>query len=273
MATASTAITANQLTGLVGTPFAPLIFDVRRAETFADADRVIAGARWRDHGSAAQWGQLLTPQSNIVVYCVHGHQISQSAAASLRTNGLNARYLVGGIEGYLADGGVTVLRKELPHALNGTPSRWVTRERPKIDRLACPWFIRRFLDPEAEIVYVEPNWVNEVADALHGEPFDIADVTFSHSGERCSFNTFLAHFDVQDGNLRYLARVIQGADTARLDLEPECAGLLAAALGISALYDDDQMALDQGLALYDALYAWSRHARGETHDWPGKRIQ
>ncbi|MDA1101282.1 MAG: chromate resistance protein [Proteobacteria bacterium] len=272
MATPSTTITANELIRRIGTPFAPLIFDVRRAETFAAADRVIAGARWRDHGTAAQWGPALTPRSNIVVYCVHGHQISQSAAASLRGNGLNAQYLEGGIEGYLANGGMTVLRKELPHALHDTPSRWVTRERPKIDRLACPWFIRRFLDPEAEIIYVEPDWVNAVADILNGEPFDIDGVTFGHQGERCSFNTFLDHFGVQDENLLHLARVIQGADTARLDLEPQCAGLLAIALGISALHDDDHAALEQGIALYDALYAWSRHARGETHDWPGTKV-
>ena len=270
MSTPTTTISAEELGARIGTPRAPVLLDVRRSEAFNETERVIAGARWRDHMLAHAWGRALDPAAEIVVNCVHGHQVSQIAAAELRALGLRARYLEGGAAGFLASGGPSVLRKAWPHDLDGRPSRWVTRENPKIDRLACPWFIRRFLDPEAEIIYVEPEWVVDTANELGAEPFDIDGVTFSHNGDLCSFDTFLDHFGVDDESLRYVARIIRGADTARLELEPQCAGLLALALGISALHDDDLVALDHSIALYDGLYAWARHARHETHYWPPK---
>ena len=268
MSMPATAISAAELGARVGTPQAPVLFDVCRPEAFCEAERVIAGARWRNHLLADEWGRSLDPAAEIVVSCVHGHNVSQIAAAKLRSMGLRARFLAGGTAGFIAGGGPSVLRKAWPHDLAGKPSRWVTREKPKIDRLACPWFIRRFLDPEAEIVYVETEWVADIADELGAIPFDIDGVTFSHNGELCSFDTFLDHYGVDDQNLRQMARIIRGADTARLDLEPQCAGLLALALGISALHDDDLAALDCAIALYDGLYAWARLARHERHNWP-----
>ena len=270
MSTPATAIGAEELSARIGTPRAPDLFDVRRPEAFAESERVIAGARWRNHLLADEWGRALDPAAEIVVSCVLGHNVSQIAAAKLRSLGLRARFLKGGMEGFLAGRGPSVLRKAWPHDLDGRPSRWVTRENPKIDRLACPWFIRRFLDPEAEIIYVEPEWVNDIADELGAEPFDIDGVTFSHNADHCSFDTFLDHFGFEDESLRHIARIIRGADTAQLDLEPQCAGLAALSLGISALHDDDLAALDRGIALYDGLYAWARHARHETHEWPSK---
>jgi rhodanese-related sulfurtransferase len=268
MSTTTTAITADALAARIGTPFAPQLFDVCRPEAHAESTRVIAGSRWRPHMQTNQWGEMLDPNAEVVVCCVHGHNVSQIAAAKLRSHGVKARFLEGGTEGFLAAGGPSVLRKAWPHDLEDQPSRWVTRERPKIDRLACPWFIRRFLDPDAQILYVEAEWVKDIADELGAEPFDIDDVTFGHKGELCSFDTFLDHFGVDDESLHLIARIIRGADTARLDLEPQCAGLLALALGISALHDDDHAALEHGMALYDSLYAWARHARTETHNWP-----
>ena len=270
MPTPATAITADQLRARIGTPRAPRLFDVCRQEAYAQCERVIAGSRWRNHMLADVWGRELDPAHEIVVACVHGHNVSQIAAAKLRSLGLNARFLVGGTEGFIANGGPSVLRKPLPQALDGKPSRWVTREAPKIDRLACPWFIRRFLDPEAEIIYVEAEWVKDIAEELDAMAFDVEGVTFGHRGELCSFDAFLDHFAVEDESLRYIARIIRGADTARLELEPQCAGLAALSLGISALHDDDLAALDHGIALYDSLYAWARNARQEDHDWPAE---
>ena len=272
MSTTTTVISADQLAARIGTPYAPQLFDVCRGEAFATSERVIAGARWRDHMQTDQWGKMLDPEAEVVVCCVHGHNVSQLAAARLRSQGVRARYLEGGTAGFLAAGGPSVLRKAWPHDLEGQRSRWVTREKPKIDRLACPWFIRRFLDPDAEILYVEAQWVKDIAAELGAEPFDVDDVAFGHQGERCSFDTFLAHYGVQDESLHLIARIIRGADTARLDLEPQCAGLLAIALGISALHDDDHVALEHGMDLYDSLYAWARHARTETHNWPPKSM-
>ncbi len=267
MSTPATAISAEELSPRIGTPQAPLLFDVCRAEAFAESERVIAGTRWRNHMLADEWGRALDPAAEVVVCCVHGHNVSQIAAAKLRSLGLRARFLAGGTQGFLSKGGPSVLRRSWPHGLDGRPSRWVTRESPKIDRIACPWFIRRFLDPAAEIIYVEAEWVRDIAEELDAEAFDVDGVTFTHTGDLCSFDSFLDHFGVTDESLRHIARIIRGADTARLDLEPQCAGLLAMALGISALHENDLAALDHGIALYDSLYAWARHARRETHDW------
>jgi len=270
MPTPATAITADELRARIGTPQAPILFDVCRREAYAESERVIAGSRWRDHMLATEWGRTLDLAAEIVVACLHGHNVSQIAAAKLRSLGLKARFLAGGTEGFISGGGPSVLRKPWPHGLDRKPSRWVTREKPKIDRLACPWFIRRFLDPEAEIIYVEAEWVKDIADELGAETFDIEGLTFSHNGGLCSFDTFLDQFGVEDESLRHIAKIIRGADTANLDLEPQCAGLVALSLGISALHDDDLAALDHGIALYDGLYAWARHARQESHSWPAK---
>jgi hypothetical protein len=144
----------------------------------------------------------------------------------------------------------------------------VTRERPKIDRIACPWLIRRFVDPEAEILFVPSADVVGTADRTGAIPFDIPDVAFSHEGELCSFDAFLKIFGLDDPALRDLAVIVRGADTGRLDLAPQASGLLALSLGLSALFSDDQEMLDHGMVMYDALYAWLRVARGETHGWP-----
>jgi hypothetical protein len=146
------------------------------------------------------------------------------------------------------------------------PSRWVTRERPKIDRIACPWLIRRFIDPHAEFRYVPAGEVLAVAERERAVPYDVPEVRFSHRGERCTFDAFMEDFRLEDDALAVLGVIVRGADTARLDLAPQAPGLLAVSLGLSALYRDDLAMLEHGMIVYDALYAWCREARGETHD-------
>lgn len=153
----------------------------------------------------------------------------------------------------------------------GTSTRWVTRERPKIDRIACPWLVKRFIDPDASFRYVKEAEVADVARKDRAIPFDIPDTLFSHEGERCSFDAFLKVFRMDDPPLAVLARIIRGADTGRLDLAPECAGLLAVSLGMSRLRLSDHEMLRDGLLLYDALYLWARDAMQETHAWKPPR--
>ncbi|MFZ5668744.1 MAG: chromate resistance protein ChrB domain-containing protein [Pseudomonadota bacterium] len=148
------------------------------------------------------------------------------------------------------------------------PTRWITREKPKIDRIACPWLVTRFVDPDATFLFAPADRVVEEAEAREATPFDIPGVPFSHEGDLCSFDAFIARFDLNDPALTRLACIVRGADTGRLDLEPECAGLLAVSLGVSAMAEDDHDALAKGFPVYDALYAWARRAGDETHGWP-----
>ena len=259
-------IAPEALARTIGSAAAPLVFDVRRRAAFESGGRLIAGARWRDHRRALDWGQTVGGNREVVVYCAHGEQVGQSAAALLRSAGCRARWLEGGLEAFERAGGTTVSTNLEIHA-GAVPSRWVTRARPKIDRLACPWLIRRFIDPDAQIFYVEADQVLAVAAELDAEPFDVHGATLGHDGERCSFDAMIGRFGIHDEALDHLAVIVRGADTGRLDLAPECAGLLAASLGISALEVDDQRALTRGLDLYDVLYAWLRFAHDESHAW------
>jgi hypothetical protein len=149
--------------------------------------------------------------------------------------------------------------------------KWITRERPKIDRVACPWLVARFVDPEAEFLFVPAADVGRRAAESGAIPFDVAGVELSHVGPRCSFDAFLERYGLDDPALAELATIVRGADTARLDLAPECAGLLAVSLGLSELFPDDHEQLRHGFVLYDALYAWLTKARGETHTWNPQR--
>ena len=145
--------------------------------------------------------------------------------------------------------------------------RWITRERPKIDRIACPWLLRRFVDPHAEIFFVPPADVITRAAELDAIPFDVEGVELSHDGPLCSFDAIMRKYELDDPALDVLAVIVRGADTARLDLAPESAGLLAISLGMSAHFRDDQEQLEHGMVVYDALYAWAKYARAETHTW------
>ena len=146
--------------------------------------------------------------------------------------------------------------------------KWVTRERPKIDRIACPWLIRRFIDPDAEFLYVPASDVLRVATETGATPYDIPGVEMTHVGERCSFDAFIARHALHDPALQQLATIVRGADTSRLDLAPQSAGLYAVSLGLSQVFKDDHEMLRHGMVIYDALYAWCKACQAETHNWP-----
>jgi rhodanese-related sulfurtransferase len=240
-------ITAADLKQALGSASPPLVIDVRRRERFLESPYLITGALRRDPERVREWKAALPPGADVVVYCVHGHEVSQNAAKAL-----GARFLEGGIEHWKEDGG------ELAAKPARAPTRWVTRERPKIDRIACPWLIRRFVDSDAEFLYVPTADVRNVAGEKTAVPYDIPGAEFGHDGELCSFDAFLRIFRLRDAALDKLARIVRGADTSRLALAPECAGLLAVSLGLSLVYRDDHEMLDKGMLVYDALYAWCR---------------
>ena len=146
--------------------------------------------------------------------------------------------------------------------------KWITRERPKIDRIACPWLIKRFIEPGAEFLYVPAADVLRVATQTGATPYDIPGVEMSHVGERCSFDAFLAKYHLDDPALQQLALIVRGADTSRLDLTPQSAGLVAISLGLSQTFSDDHQMLQHGMVIYDALYAWCKSCQDETHHWP-----
>jgi hypothetical protein len=149
---------------------------------------------------------------------------------------------------------------------------FVTRERPKIDRIACPWLVRRFVDATARFLFVPPAEVLATAKRTGAVPFDIPGVELSHDGEKCSFDAFLAKYRLDQPALERLALIVRGADTGRLDLAPECAGLLAVSLGLARVHADDDALLEAGMAVYDALYAWCKEAHSESHGWPPQMV-
>lgn len=149
--------------------------------------------------------------------------------------------------------------------------RWITRARPKIDRIACPWLIKRFIDPAAEFFFTPIEQVTDRARELGAIPFDVEGVELSHVGPLCSFDAFLQKYGLNDPALKEVAVIVRGADTEHLELAPQAAGLLAISLGLSRNFADDHEQLAQGMVLYDALYAWARHVRDERHTWNPQR--
>jgi rhodanese-related sulfurtransferase len=247
----------------LGTAGAPALIDVRTGPTFDADDRLIIGAR-RLPESPDQWKVELKKSQRFVVYGSQGDQTSRGVAEALCELGQEASYLDGGFAAWLAQGLPT--RRQLTTG----PKKWITRERPKIDRIACPWLIRRFIDPEADFIYVPGERVLAEAKVLEAIPYDIPDVEFTHEGERCSFDTFLRIYDIADPPLDQLALIVRGADTSRHDLAPQCGGLFAISLGLSANFPDDYAMLEHGMVIYDALYTWCRSLQAETHGWPPK---
>jgi rhodanese-related sulfurtransferase len=241
---------------------APIVIDVRRQPAFMASGEMVSGALRRDPEKVGNWAKTLPAASSVVVYCVHGQEVSQKAAAALRELGLNASYLEGGIEEGWKALGAPLDRKPA----NGS-TRWVTRERPKIDRIACPWLIARFVDPEAEFLYVPTKEVLSAAKQKDAVPYDVADVHFTHDGDRCSFDAFLKHYRLTDPALAELALIVRGADTGRLDLAPQAAGLAAVSLGLSRNFADDHEMLRHGMVMYDALYRWCKEGKQEVHTW------
>jgi rhodanese-related sulfurtransferase len=257
-------LSADRLRVLLDSAQPPLVMDVRRRDDYLGSSVAISGALRRDPGAVERWADELPAAASVVVYCVHGRAESQDVARILKSRGIDASSLEGGIESWEAASGALDVKPV------GGGTRWVTRERPKIDRIACPWLIRRFVDKDAELLYVPSADVRATARARDAIPYDIPDVHFSHEGERCSFDAFLKHFRLHDPALQQLAVIVRGADTARLDIAPQAAGLVAISLGLSRNYADDHEMLGHGMVMYDALYAWCKEGRDEQHTWKPK---
>ena len=245
-------VSSNELYARLGTASAPVLLDVRREEAFSKDNGLIIGAFHRLPEEVEPWSKYLAPDHPVVAYCVHGHEVSQDVAARLHWAGIKASYLAGGIAGWRAAGLPT--RKKL----GAVENKWVTREHPKIDRIACPWLISRFINPLAEFLYVPPTDVISVAKAQGATAYDIKDAEFGHVGDRCSFDAIIRIFEIKDRALDRLATIVRGADTSRPDLTPQCEGLLAISHGLSANHPDDHEMLKHGMVVYDALYSWCR---------------
>lgn len=254
-----TTMTALQLSRRIGLPDAPVILDVRIPEDIAADPRTLPGSVARDFRKIAEWAGDFAGQ-DVVVVCQRGLKLSEGVAAWLRHKGSSAETLEGGFEGWAAAQLPLVKPEHVP-------------ARPKVDRIACPWLIRRFIDPGAVFLFVASSEVTAVADRFGATPFDIEGIFWSHRGPLCTFDVMLDEFGLHTAALDRLALIIRGADTAHLDLAPEAAGLLAASLGLSRMYRDDLKQLDAGMALYDAFFRWARDAVEETHNWPGPRTQ
>ena len=272
MLSPSYSITPKDFWNTIATREPPQLIDVRRRDAYEQSPHLLPGAVWRDPTKATQWAAEFDASRPLVAACKAGHEMSQMVVAQLRVDGIDARVMEGGYEGWTKAGLPLVAKTELDRLVPKRPSIWVTRRRPKIDRIACPWMIRRFLDPQARILFVDPDQVVAVARESGGVPFDIKDVELSHVGERCTFDTMLELFGLEgEPSLARLALIVRGADTARTDIAAEAAGLHAISLGLSALAgDDDHGLLERGFMVYDALFAWLRFAAEERHNWPAK---
>ena len=244
-----TSISQDKLARLIGTPKTPVLIDVRTDEDFAADPRLIPGAVRHSHQDAADWSSEYSGGSAIVV-CMRGAKLAQGTAKL-----------------------PLVPASKLPARDAKGRTVWVTRARPKIDRIACPWLVRRFIDPNAVFLFVAPAEVVAVGERFNAIPFDIENVFWSHRGELCTFDVMIEEFGLATPPLLRLATMVRAADTGRLDLSPEAPGLLAASLGLSRMYDDDLKQLEAGITLYDAFYRWCRDATGETHNWPTNKAK
>ena len=262
-----TEITISQLSRLIGTPGAPVLVDVCIDEDFDEDPRLIPGSFRHPFGSVAEFAPKLAGKK-VVVICQKGKKLSQGAAAILRDQGIACESLEGGVFAWRDAGEPLIPAGKLPERNAAGRTVWVTRHRPKIDRIACPWLIRRFVDPNALFLFVAPAEVMNVAEKFEATPFDVEDVFWSHRGECCTFDAMIEEFALVTEPLQRLATIVRGADTNRHDLAPEVPGLLAAALGLSRMYRDDLAQLEAGMFLYDAFYRWARDAVDEGHDWP-----
>jgi len=264
-------ISPDKLTRLIGVPHCPALIDVRTDRDYEADPRFPPGALRRRPESVPDWSPEFVGRPSIVIdQC--GEQVSEGVAAWLRYAGAkSADVLAGGHLAWVKAGGPVVPAGKVPprDALGRTI--WVTRSRPKVDRIACPWLIRRFVDPSAVFLFVAPAEVSAVAERFGGAPFDIEGAFWSHRGERCTFDTMLEEWGLTIEPLQKLAVIVRGADTARPDLAPEAAGLLAASLGQSRMYADDLEQLEAGMELYDAFYRWCRDATDEPHNWPATK--
>jgi rhodanese-related sulfurtransferase len=249
-------ISIAKLSRLIGTPNAPDIIDVRIPDDYLLDQRILPASVRRSHKTVSDWAKIYLGRT-VVVVCHHGAKLSQGTAAWLRHVGVNAVSLDGGFVGWATAELPLVPVAKIPFNIDNGKSIWVTRGRPKIDRIACPWLIRRFIDPSAVFLFVSPSEVLAVADRFGGTAFDV----------------MIEEFGLATEPLLHLATIVRGADTAKPELAPEAAGLVAVSLGLSRMFADDISQLDAGMVIYDALYRWCRDARDETHNWPNNKVK
>ena len=260
-------ITTPQLLRLIGLPDAPAIVDVCLDEDF-DADPLLIPGAFRHAFDDIPGLQARLDGSKAVIVCQKGKKLSQGVAALLRAAGQQAEYLQGGVFAWRDHADAPRIPASAIPKATGETTLWVTRHRPKIDRIACPWLIRRFVDRNARFLFVEPGEVQNVAERFGAIPFDIEDTFWSHRGPLCTFDVMLDEFGLRTKPLDRLSVVIRAADTDRHELAPQAAGLLAISVGLSRQYRDDTAQLEAGMALYDALYRWARDGNNEGHSWP-----
>ncbi len=245
-------ITSQQLQALQasGAPFE--LIDVRRAKARRQQGGDIPGGHWRDPERVLAWKDELALGLQRIVYCAHGHEISQGIVATLRAMGHDAIHLEGGFTDWKQAAGAVAA---LPPA-----TRWVTGQRPGIDAMACAWLIRRFINANAEFLFAPAAGVLAFA-ARHGAtPYAAPGAAHPQASERCGFDAFIAQHSLADPALQRLATIVRGADTDQHQLAPQCAGLLAISQGLAARFADDHECQAQGMAVYDALYAWCQSA-------------
>jgi len=262
-------ISIDKFLRLLGTQKCPAVIDVRTDAEFAADDALVPSSLRRRAEAVGNWAQEFAGR-NVIVLCRSGADLSPGVAAWLRYAGAAAEILEGGVDAWKSADLAMVPQARLPARDAEGRTVWVTRARPKVDRIACPWLIRRFVDPHAVFLYVAASEVRTVAAQFNAASFDIEGegVFWSHQDERCTFDVMvdalgLGSFEA----LQRLAVIVRGADTARPDLAPEAAGLLAASLGLSRIHADDLEQLEAGILLYDAFYRWCRDATDETHNW------
>lgn len=258
-------ISIDKLSRLIGTVAAPVLIDIRedRGTELVPASQPFPAA------AVANWSPGLAGRS-VVVIDEDGARAAPGLAAWLRSEAIDSEILEGGFAAWREAGLPLLSTTHLPGRDAQGRTLWVTRARPKVDRIACPWLIRRFVDPCARFLFVPATDVLETARRFDAAPFDLAhdDVFWSHRGERCTFDLMVEVFGLSAfPALDHLATIVRGADTARPDIVPEAAGLLAISLGLSRVHADDLEQLEAGMPIYDALYRWCRDARSETHDW------
>jgi len=255
-------ISVEKLARLIGTKSVPLIIDVREGTS----EQLLPASLQRSAARVAGWAGTFR-ESSAVVACEDGGDFSAGVAAYLRSEGIEAELLEGGFEAWRAAGLPVINAGKLPRRDVHGRTMWVTRARPKVDRIACPWLIRRFVDPSAVFLFVAPDEVAGVAERFGAAPFDVDGAFWSHHGERCTFDAMVDELGLSGFEaLKRLAVIVRGADTGRPELAPQAAGLVAVSLGLSRMHSDDLAQLEDGMRLYDAFYRWCRDAIAETHD-------
>jgi rhodanese-related sulfurtransferase len=258
------AISADKLLRLLGTPLCPALIDVRGDDDYGTGHRLIPGSVRRPHVDTASWAGEFAGRTAIVI-CGDGGRFGHGVAAWLRHAGIPAEVLEDGFAGWVEAGLPLLNAEKMPPRDREGRTVWVTRSRPKVDRIACAWLIRRFVDPRAVFLFLTAAEVAGVAEQFAAAPFDIEDVFWGHRGATCTFDVMVQEFGLTTEPLLRLATIVRGADTGRMDLAPQAAGLVAASLGLSRMYADDLAQLEAGMGLYDAFYRWCRDATEELH--------